>query len=120
MMRHSVTVFTVSNIANSLAYYRDRLGFNVAFEYGQPISYVGLKEGNVSLHLISTTRNNRLPGRGAVSIFVDDVDALHADLMRRGARVMSEPGDQTYGIRDFDVTDLDGNMIYFGMPLQRN
>ena len=120
MMRHSVTVFTVSNIPDSLAYYRDRLGFNVAFEYGQPTSYVGLKEGEVSLHLISTTRNNRLPGRGAVSIFVDDVDALHADLVRRGARIMTEPGDQPYGIRDFDVTDLDGNMIYFGMPLKRN
>ena len=120
MMRHSVTVFTVANIADSLAYYRDRLGFDVAFEYGQPTSYVGLKEGNVSLHLIATTRNNRLPGRGAVSIFVDDVDALHADLVRRGARVMSDPSDQNYGIRDFDVTDLDGNMIYFGMPLKRN
>ena len=33
---------------------------------------------------------------------------------------MSEPSDQNYGIRDFDVTDLDGNMIYFGMPLKRN
>ena len=120
MMRHSVTVFTVSDIADSTTYYRDRLGFTVTFEYGQPTSYVGLKEGNVSLHLISKARNNRQPGRGAVSIFVDDIDALHADLVRRGARVMSEPSDQNYGIRDFDVTDLDGNMIYFGMPLKRN
>ena len=71
-----------------------------------------------------TTREKMLASwvglRGAVSIFVDDIDALHADLVRRGARVMSEPSDQNYGIRDFDVTDLDGNMIYFGMPLKRN
>lgn len=119
MMRHSVTVFTVSSIEESTKYYRDRLGFGVAFEYGTPVSYVGLKEGDVSLHLIASSRNNRLAGRGAVSIFVDDVDALHADLLRRGARIQSEPKDQNYGIRDFDVTDLDGNMIYFGKPLHR-
>jgi len=119
MMRHSVTVFTVTNIADTTAYYRDRLGFQVAFEYGTPATYVGLTEGNVSLHLIASSRNNRLAGRGAVSIFVDDVDAVHADLVRRGARIESEPKDQNYGIRDFDVTDLDGNMIYFGKSLQR-
>jgi len=39
--------------------------------------------------------------------------------VRRGARIESEPKDQNYGIRDFDVTDLDGNMIYFGKSLQR-
>src|SRR5262245_730086 len=114
MMRHSVSVFTVSNIAESIAYYRDKLGFTVAFEYGSPTSYVGLREGDVSLHLISATRNKRQPGRGAVSIFVDDVDALHAELVKRGAKVLTEPRDEDYGIRDFDVTDLDGNMIYFG------
>jgi len=119
MMRTSVTVFTVTNIADSMASCRDPLGFQAALEYGTPATYAGLKEGNVSLHLIASSRNNRLAGRGAVSIFVDDVDALQADLGRRGARIESEPKDQNYGIRDFDVTDLDGNMIYFGKPLQR-
>ena len=53
-----------------------------------------------------------------MSIFVDDVDALHADLVKRGARVLKEPKDYDYGLRDFDVADLDGNMIFFGMELQ--
>jgi hypothetical protein len=52
-----------------------------------------------------------------VSIFVDDVDALHADLVKRGARVLKAPRD--YGLRDFDVADLDGNMIFFGMESQK-
>ena len=50
-----------------------------------------------------------------MSIFVDDVDALHADLVKRGAWVRKEPKDYDYGLRDFDVADLDGNMIFFGM-----
>ena len=59
-------------------------------------------------------------GHGAVSIFVDDVDALHADLVKRGAKVLKAPKDYDYGLRDFDVADLDGNMIFFGMESKKS
>lgn len=36
MMRASTTVFTVTNVMDSAAYYRDKLGFDVAFQYGEP------------------------------------------------------------------------------------
>lgn len=36
MMRGSTTIFTVKDITESLAYYRDKIGFDVAFEYGTP------------------------------------------------------------------------------------
>jgi predicted enzyme related to lactoylglutathione lyase len=98
---------------------RDKLGFDIAFEYGNPTYYVGLGSGEVSLHLIAASQTPRLPGHGAVSIFVDDVDALHADLVKRGARVLKAPKDYDYGLRDFDVADLDGNMIFFGMESQK-
>lgn len=120
MMRASTTVFTVKDIVESMAYYRDRLGFAVAFEYGTPTFYVGLCETDVTLHLIAASKAPRPPGHGAVSIFVDDVDALHAELVKRGAKVLSEPKNYDYGMRDFDVADLDGNMLYFGMGLNKD
>lgn len=119
MMHASTAVFTVEDILASLAYYRDKLGFDVAFQYGEPTFYVGLCSGDVALHLIDAAKAPRPPGHGAVNIFVDDVDALHADLVRRGARVLKAPADYAYGMRDFDVADLDGNTIYFGTELKR-
>ncbi len=113
MMRGSTTIFTVKDAATSLAYYRDCIGFEVAFEYGTPTSYVGLCSGEVSLHLIATAQAPRPPGHGAVSIHVDEVDALHADLLKRGAKILNAPKDQDYGLRDFAIADLDGNMIFF-------
>jgi catechol 2,3-dioxygenase-like lactoylglutathione lyase family enzyme len=115
MMHDSITVFTVTDVKVSTGYYRDKLGFDLAFEYGTPTFYVGLCSGDVQLHLIEAGRTPRQPGHGAVSIFVDDVDALHADLQKRGARVLKAPANQPYGLRDFDVADLDGNMLFFGM-----
>jgi uncharacterized glyoxalase superfamily protein PhnB len=120
MMRGSTTVMTVKNVLESLAYYRDKLGFDVAFEYGKPTFYVGLCSGEVTLHLIDAARTPRQPGHGAVSIFVDDVDALHSELVKRGAKVLKAPQDYDYGLRDFDVADLDGNMIFFGMESKKS
>ena len=115
MMHNSVTVFTVKDVKASAGYYRDKLGFETAFEYGTPTYYVGLCSGDVQLHLVEAAHTPRQPGHGAVSIFVDDVDALHADLVARVAKVLKEPANYDYGLRDFDVADLDGNMLFFGM-----
>ena len=120
MMNASTAVFTVKDIMASLAYYRDKLGFDVAFEYGNPTFYVGLCSGQVTLHLVSASKAPRPPGHGAVTIDVDDVDQLHAELVKRGAKVLKEPKDYDYGMRDFDVADLDGNMIFFGMESKRS
>lgn len=120
MMRSSTTIFSVEDPAASLAYYRDCVGFDVAFEYGSPAFYVGLCSGDVSLHLIAAAQAPRPPGHGAVSIHVDDVDALHADLVRRGAKIHNSPRDQEYGLRDFAIADADGNMIFFATELGKS
>ncbi|HEY6979811.1 VOC family protein [Reyranella sp.] len=119
MMHGSTTVFTVKDVMTSLAYYRDKLGFDVAFEYGTPTFYVGLCSGDVTLHLVAASRTPRQPGHGGVCIFVDDVDTLHAELTKRGANVLKAPANYDYGLRDFDVADLDGNMIFFGMEIPK-
>ena len=103
MMHNSIAVFTVKDVTASTSYYRDKLGFDLAFEYGKPTYYVGLCSGGVQLHLIEAGHTPRPPGHGAVSIFVDDVDGLHADLQKRGAKVLKAPANYDYGLRDFDV-----------------
>ena len=44
-----------------------------------------------------------------------DVDALYQELRSRGAQTQNEPKDYAYGMRDFDINDLDGNHLCFGM-----
>jgi uncharacterized glyoxalase superfamily protein PhnB len=41
-------------------------------------------------------------------VFVRDVDALCAELRGQGARTLHEPKDYPYGMRGFNVHDLDG------------
>ena len=67
------------------------------------------------IHLQAASETKRLPGHGAVNVFVTDVDALYRELRARGARTLNEPTDYPYGMRDFDVRGLDGNHLSFGM-----
>lgn len=119
MLNGAATVLVVAKMDASLAYYRDVLGFSVEFQWGMPTFYACLCRDEVSVHLLAANKTKRLPGEGAVCIFVNDVDAVHAEISTKGARVVKPPADYDYGMRDFDVLDLDGNQLIFGMSSQK-
>ena len=111
----AATVFVVSDIASSVEHYCDRLGFTVTFEYGKPVFYACLCRDEVALHLLAAQQTTRIPGNGGICVFVNDVDGVYAELAARGAKVIKPPQNYDYGMRDFDVLDLDGNHLTFGM-----
>jgi uncharacterized glyoxalase superfamily protein PhnB len=115
MLVGAATVFVVSDIAKSIAYYGDALGFQVTFQYGEPLFYACLSRDEVALHLLAASKTKQLPGHGSICVFVKDVDAIHAELVKRGAKVIKPPQDYAYGMRDFDLVDLDGNRLIYGM-----
>ncbi len=119
MLVDAAAILTVRDIARSVAYYRDALGFTVTFQYGEPTYYACLCRDNVSLHLRSGEAGRAwVPGNGAVAVFVEDVDALYRELVARGAHALKPPQDYAYGMRDFTVKDPDGNDLTFGMGVK--
>ena len=110
----AATVFVVSDIAKSVEHYCDRLGFTVTFQYGKPVFYACLCRDEVALHLLAAQETKRIPGNGGICVFVNDVDGVYAELAARGANVIKPPQNYDYGMRDFDVLDLDGNHLTFG------
>jgi uncharacterized glyoxalase superfamily protein PhnB len=115
-LRDAATLFVVQDVLRSVEHYRDVLGFRVEFTYGEPTFYAGVERDNVAIHLQAASETKRQPGHGAINVFVTGVDALYEELRSRGARALEEPADRPYGMRDFDVNDLDGNQLCFGEP----
>jgi uncharacterized glyoxalase superfamily protein PhnB len=111
--------FVVRDVPKSVAYYRDALGFETEFLYGEPTFYAGVERGNVLIHLQAANESKRAPGQGAMNVFVSDVDGLYEELKGRGAQLLNAPKDYPYGMRDFNVADLDGNELCFGMESRR-
>jgi uncharacterized glyoxalase superfamily protein PhnB len=115
----SATVFVVRDVLRSVEHYRDALGFHTDFLYGEPTFYAGVERDGVLIHLQAASETKRQPGHGGLNVFVADVDALYQELKSRGARTLNEPKDYPCGMRDFDVHDLDGNHLCFGMESKK-
>jgi len=113
-LHEAATLFGVQDVLRSVEHYRDVLGFSVEFTYGEPTFCAGVERDNVAIHLQAASETKRQPGHGAINVFVIGVDALYQELKSKGARTMEEPADRPYGMRDFDINDLDGNQLSFG------
>ena len=113
-LRDAATLFVVQDVLRSVEHYRDVLGFRVEFTYGEPTFYAGVERDNVAIHLQAASETKRQPGHGAINVFVTGVDPLYQELKARGARTTEELADRPYGMRDFDIVDLDGNQLCFG------
>jgi catechol 2,3-dioxygenase-like lactoylglutathione lyase family enzyme len=110
----------VCDLRRSVAFYRD-LGFGIVGENDRGAT---VARGEAKLFLFETrvdgpasTRELGLfgnpPGIDHVSFVVDDVDALHGELVARGVQTAGEPSDQDWGARAFGLRDPDGNNLYF-------
>jgi catechol 2,3-dioxygenase-like lactoylglutathione lyase family enzyme len=108
-------IFGVANLKTSVAYYRDVLGFKLDWDWGDPPDFASVTRSGLTLFVGVTTD----PGHGALWTFAGDVDALHAELRRRGARIKMPPTNMPWGNRELHVLDPDGNLLRFAGPTRR-
>lgn len=104
-------IFSVRDLRASLAYYRDALGFRVDWEYGDPPDFGSVTRGHGTLFVCQGCPG--YPGAWAM-MFTDNVDRLHAELLRRKAIIRMPPTDMPWHTREMHVADPDGNVIRFG------
>ena len=103
----------LSDVPAGVAYYRDVLGFKV--NYAQADIGVMYRD-DVTILLIARTA--RHTGIGSCYVYIREADALHAELTAKGANVQGEPVSHPWGLRDFEVHDLEGNQIRFGQTFE--
>ena len=115
--------FIVDDVVATAAYYRDRLGFHYDRLWGDPPAFcmVGRSGITIMLAQLATSgvmRPNRAvdPERSAwdAYVWIEDADALYAELRAKGVTIAREIGDRPYGCRDFDVEDCNGYRLCFG------
>ena len=102
---HSAIVFPVQNLAETVKYYVDNLDFQITFEWGNPTDYVVGKLGNnTAIHF--TQNNQPVKFDTSLYVFVHDVDAVHEILKKRNLNIGNPIGNREYGMRDFDIYDI--------------
>jgi uncharacterized glyoxalase superfamily protein PhnB len=103
----------LGDVAAGVAHYRDVLGFEVNYQQ----SDLGVMDRD-GMRLLLIERTARHTGIGSCSFYVTDADALHAELVAKGADVQGEPVSQPWGLREFKVLDLEGNRLSFAQTFE--
>jgi Uncharacterized protein conserved in bacteria len=110
--------FTVNDLARSLAWYTDIVGFTVdqKHERDGKLRAVSLKAGEVRILLGQDDGAkgwDRQKGAGSSIMLTtaQNVDELAARIKERGGVLESEPADMPWGARVFRISDPDGFKI---------
>jgi catechol 2,3-dioxygenase-like lactoylglutathione lyase family enzyme len=104
----------VSDIVEAAEFYTKKLGFKLAFTWGEPPTMAGVNLGHVQIFLEKGTPS---PKGLAVFFVVGNADELYEFHRANGVDVIQPPGDREYGIRDYTVHDLHGYQLGFGHHL---
>jgi uncharacterized glyoxalase superfamily protein PhnB len=114
--------FLVADVTKSAEFYRDKLGFTIRcyfFEEPPVFAMVGRSDSQIIMLARmdgdrgGSNRDYKDIGIDAY-LWVDDVDALHAEFQRNGGDILMPPTLRIYGMKEFEVRDLDGYVLCFG------
>ena len=115
---------TAKDLLQSVAWYRDVLGFtvdNVRERDGKPAA-ASMRSGTAKIFLNQDDGGRgweRVKGEGFAITFdtAQDVDAIAARIKSKGWTVAMEPADMPWGVRMLRVLDPDGYRLGIWRPL---
>ena len=120
-------LFIVRDVPAALAFYRDKLGFEITFQGPEPddIFFGIVQRGRAMLMFkaigVEPTPNpTRDIGKGIAAwdayFYVPDPDALAEEFASRDVTFARPVGNNSDNLRGFEIEDADGYVLFFGRP----
>ena len=113
-------VFIVRDLARSIAFYCEKLGFVEPATWGEPPSFGMLNRDGFDLMLSCPEHETQLHAvrpQWDMHIRVDDVAAEKAALEAAGVPIVRGPEQTFYDMIEIEVLDPDGHRICFGQDI---
>lgn len=120
----SAPILLVRDVVAAANYFRDCVGFQYKEFYGHPPDFCICNRDGFYLMLAAADPEKLTPfwkirdKMWNAYFWVDDADALYAEMKASGASMDYGPCTQPYGVREFGIQDLDGHDIGFGQVLR--
>lgn len=115
-------MLAVTDLPRTIAFYRDRLGFQCVGMFGHPPAWCEMVRDGRSMMFNAPPRDDvvrDVPRRSKdyqiQYLNADDVVSMHAELKSRGAPV-TDLRVTVYGMKEFEVRDPDDYWLWFGQP----
>lgn len=119
MIRQIAPVFFTMDIPRTLAYYKEKLGFECLGTWLDPPVYAIVARDEHSIHFRCAPPPTANPDKYAdelldAYISVEEVDALYADFKTKDVEFTRELADTLWQSREFVVKDCDRRLLAFG------
>jgi len=115
--------FIVRNAATAVAFYRDKLGFDVIYQGPENDPFFAIVSRDAAMLMVKAVEADPAPNptrdpaaRWDAYINVPDPDALAAEFTSRGVMFSVPLKDTSDGLRGFELKDADGYVLFFGRP----
>jgi uncharacterized glyoxalase superfamily protein PhnB len=118
---HLVPFLPVANLKETIAYYKEKLGFYDEWFWTNPdgaITDAGCRRDDMRL-LFSQSPEflARINGSGYsldICWFVSGVDAVYEELKAKNVKIIDELSDKPWGMREFAIQDINGYNLRIG------
>jgi uncharacterized glyoxalase superfamily protein PhnB len=111
--------FFTTDVAATLDYYKEKLGFDCVSTWQDPPVYAIVARDQHRIHFRCAEPPAANPDKYAdelldAYLFIEDVDALYAEFAARGVEFTRGLGNTPWQSREFVVKDCDGRLLAFG------
>ena len=124
IFHRSMPVLEVRDVVASAEWYDRVLDMKPGPFWGEPPCFCIVGRDGITVTLDQSREGDdgedRVSPRNqywAAYLYVEDVDALAADLTAKGIEILRGPVDQPYGCREIDIRDPDGHILGFGQDI---
>jgi catechol 2,3-dioxygenase-like lactoylglutathione lyase family enzyme len=123
MLERMCPFFIVSSVDRSVAFYRDKLGFQSWHQQPEHDPFFAIVGRDGAMLFIKSGEAGPVPNskrdpemRWDAYVSVQDPDGLAAELQGRGVSFSVPLKDTQDGLRGFEIADPDGYVLFFGRP----
>jgi uncharacterized glyoxalase superfamily protein PhnB len=115
----------VADIGTSCGFFTSKLGFSVAFTYGEPAYYAQVTRDGARLNLRCVDRpvidaalrdKEQLLSASFTVTTTEEIKQLFLEFQAAGATFFQTLKSEPWGARNFIVKDVDGNLLLFAGP----
>jgi catechol 2,3-dioxygenase-like lactoylglutathione lyase family enzyme len=112
--RISAVTLRVTNMRNSVRFYRDVLGLELLYG-GEQAAFSSVRAKEAQSAILNLEQGRSVSGWGRMIFYVADVDAFWTYLRGKGFHPQ-RPQDASWGERYFHMSDPDGHELSFARP----
>ncbi len=122
MIRQIAPQFFTTNMRATVAYYKDKLGFQCVGTWQDPPVYAIVAREQHAIHFRCAAPPVPNPQKYTDELldayfYVEDADALYAEYAGRGVEFQRELANTPWRSREFVLKDCDGRLLAFGANL---